>query len=140
MWDTVRTYSEKNFFKFNNETLPTNIKNSAGNKMRIWLWFIEDTFMIYTHGEKELSKDHNQFYPTIKFTGEQSFWTTLPWHIHIFWRWAIKDQCVSQTYRQQAIPTLFMVSSYTTKDCHLLWAFGQSKGNIYKGWTPLIRK
>ena len=44
-------------------------------KPRIWLRFIDDIFMVWSHGEDELQKmlnELNNFHPTIKFTEEHS--------------------------------------------------------------------
>ena len=45
------------------------------NQPLIWLWYIDDIFFIWTHGEKEQEKfmsSFNSFTPNIKFTYESS--------------------------------------------------------------------
>ena len=90
---------KKNYFTFNNETylqisgtamgtrcapnyaiifmaeLEEEFLSQTPMKPRIWLRFIDDIFMVWSHGEDELQKmlnELNNFHPTIKFTEEHS--------------------------------------------------------------------
>ena len=90
---------KKNYFTFNNETylqtsgtamgtrfapnyaiifmaeLEEEFLSQTPKKPRIWLRFIDDIFMVWSHGEQELEtmlKELNNFHPTIKFTEEHS--------------------------------------------------------------------
>ena len=90
---------KKNYFEFNNEyylqisgtamgtrcapnyaiifmaELEEKFLSTLTLKPRIWKRFIDDIFIIWSHGENELQKlleQLNQFHPTIKFTEEHS--------------------------------------------------------------------
>ena len=70
------TAAAPNYANLFMDRFETKALNNWPLKPLIWLRFIEDIFMIWTHGEdksEEFITYLNGIHPTIKFTSEQSY-------------------------------------------------------------------